>query len=87
MKVLEELWYGKIDTTEYDTSSCEEYKQLLEQVCRKEEEFRSTMSEEQKALFIQYTDAAQRYHALTDCLLFQSSFRLGAKMMLAVMED
>ena len=33
---LEELWYGNIDPTEYDTSSCKEYKKLLELICRNE---------------------------------------------------
>ena len=87
MRILEELWYGNIEPTEYDTSACREYKQLLEQVCRKEEILQATMGEEQKALFIQYTDAVQRYAALTDCLLFQSSFRLGARMMLEILEE
>ena len=87
MKILEELWCGNIEPTEYDTSACREYKQLLEQVCRKEETLQATLGEEQKALFIQYTDSVNRYHAITDCMLFQNSFRLGARMMLEVMEE
>ena len=87
MKILEKLWYGNIEPTEYDTSACREYKQLLEQVCRKEETLQATLGEEQKALFIQYTDSVNQYHAITDCMLFQNSFRLGARMMLEVMEE
>ena len=87
MGILEELWYGNIEPTEYDTSACREYKQLLEQVCRKEEALQAAMDAAQKALFIQYTDAVQRYQSLTDCLLFQSSFRLGARLMLEVLEE
>ena len=30
MRILEEFWYGNIEPTEYDTSSCKEYKKLLE---------------------------------------------------------
>ena len=37
MKLLEELWYGNIEPTEYDTSSCREYKELLQQIARKED--------------------------------------------------
>ena len=87
MKILEELWYGNIEPTEYDTASCREYKQLLEQVCRKEEILQATLGKEQKALFVQYTDSVNQYHAITDCMLFQNSFRLGARMMLEVMEE
>lgn len=25
MKILEEFWYGNIEPTDYDTSSCKEY--------------------------------------------------------------
>jgi hypothetical protein len=30
MKILAEFWYGNIEPTEYDTSSCKECKKLLE---------------------------------------------------------
>ena len=36
MRILEELWYGNIEPTEYDISSCKEYKKLLELICRNE---------------------------------------------------
>ena len=26
MRILEEFWYGNVEPTEYDTSSCKEYK-------------------------------------------------------------
>ena len=32
MRILEEFWYGNIEPTEYDTSSCKEYKKLLERM-------------------------------------------------------
>ena len=35
MRILEELWYGNIEPTEYDTSSNKEYKKLVELICRK----------------------------------------------------
>ena len=41
MKILEELWYGNIEPTEYDTSS-KEYKKLQELICRNEEKLRVT---------------------------------------------
>ena len=87
MKVLEELWYGNIEPTEYDTSSCEEYKKVLEQVCSSEENLQATMDSEQKTLFIKYTDSVNQYHAIIECMLFQNSFRLGARMMLEVLEE
>ena len=41
MRILEEFWYGNIEPTEYDTSSCKEYKKLLELICRNEEKLPS----------------------------------------------
>lgn len=87
MRILEEFWYGNIEPTEYDTSSRKEYKKLLELICRNEEKLRVTMTDEQKELFEKYTDCVSEYQAITDCLLFQNSFRLGARMMLEVMEE
>ena len=86
MKILAEFWYGNIEPTEYDTSSCKEYKKLLELICRNKEKLRATMTDEQKELFAKYTNWVREYQALTDCLIFQNSFKLGARMVLEVME-
>ena len=86
MRILEEFWYGNIEPTEYDTSSCKEYKKLLELICRNEEKLQATMTDEQKDLFEKYADCVQEYQTITDCLIFQNSFKLGARMMLEVME-
>ena len=87
MSLLEEFWYGSIEPMEYDTSSCKEYKKLLELICRNEEKLKATMTDEQKKLFSKYTDCVREYQTITDCLLFQNSFKLGARMMVEVMRD
>lgn len=85
MKLLEEFWYGNIEPTEYDTSS-KEYKKLQELICRNEEKLRAAMTDDQKELFEKYTDCVREYQTITDCLIFQNSFKLGARMMLEIME-
>lgn len=87
MRLLEEFWYGNIEPTEYDTNACQEYKEVLRLITRNEEKLLATMSDEQKELFSRNTDAVREYQTMAECLLFQSSFRLGAKMMLEVMEE
>ena len=37
MSVLEELWYGNLEPSEYSFSSSQEYKELLHLVSRNEE--------------------------------------------------
>ena len=87
MRILEEFWYGNIEPTEYDTSTCKEYKKLQEPICRNEEKLKATMTAEQKDLFEKYTDCIGEYRTITDCLIFQNGFKLGARMMLEVMEE
>ena len=87
MRILEEFWYGNIEPTEYDTSSCKEYKKLLELICRNEEKLQATMTDAQQELFSRYADSVREFQEMAECLLFQNSFRLGARMMLKVMEE
>ena len=86
MRLLEEFWYGNIEPTEYDTSS-KEYKKLQELICRNEEKLRATMSDEQKAVFEKYTDCIREFQTITDCLIFQNSIKLGARIAFEVMAE
>lgn len=52
-----------------------------------EKEGMATMTDEQKELFSRYTDVVREYQTMAECLLFQNSFKLGARMMLEVMEE
>jgi len=45
------------------------------------------MTDEQKELFSRYTDAVREHQMTTDYLIFQNGFKLGAKIMLEVMEE
>ena len=85
MKLLEEFWYGNIEPNEYDTNACKEYKEALRLITRNEERLQATMTDEQKELFAQYMDAVREYQTIAECFLFQTSFKLGARMMLEVM--
>ena len=86
MSILKEFWYGNIEPTEYDTNSSKEYKELLQLISRNEEKLLATMTDAQKDLFSRYQDCVREFQAMAECLLFQNSFRLGAKIMLDVMQ-
>ena len=86
MNILEEFWYGNIEPAEYDASPSKEYKEMLQLISRNEDRLLATMTDTQKELFSRYTDCVREYQAIAECLLFQNSFRLGARMMLAVLE-
>ena len=87
MRLLEEFWYGNIEPTEYDTSSCKEYIDALLLIAENEEKLLATMTDEQKDLFSRYTDAVREHQTMTECLLFQNSFKLGARMMVEILEE
>ena len=56
-------------------------------ISRNEEKLLATMTDDQKELFSRYTDAVREYQTMAECLLFRNSFKLGARMMLEVMEE
>ena len=71
----------------YDTSPCAEYKEALQLISRNEEKLQATMTDAQKELFSRYADSVREFQDMAECLLFQNSFRLGARMMLEVMVE
>jgi len=85
--VLDEFWYGNLEPAEYDTSPNPEYKELLHLISRNEEKLLATMTDDQKDLFSRYQNCVREFQAIAECLLFQNSFRLGARMMLEVMDE
>ena len=87
MRILEDLWYGNIEPTEYDTSPCAEYKEALQLISRNEEKLKATMTDSQRELFSRYSDSVREFQDMAECMLFQNSFPLGARMMLEVMEE
>ena len=87
MSVLEDFWYGNIEPSEYDTSSVKEYKEALLRISRNEESLQDTLTDAQRKLFSQYLDSVREFQDMAECLLFQNSFRLGARMMLEIMNE
>ena len=84
MNILEEFWYGNIEPAEYDISPSKEDKELLQLISRNEDKLLATMTDAQKELFTKYADCVREYQVMAECLLFQNSFRSGAKIMLDV---
>lgn len=87
MRILEEFWYGNIEPTEYNTFPCAEYREALQLISRNEENLQATMTDAQKELFSRYADSVREFQDMAECLLFQNSFRLGARMMLDILDE
>ena len=86
MNALEDFWYGNLDPAEYDANPSKEYKELVRLISRNEDKLLATMTDAQKELFFRYTDCVREFQAMAECLLFQNSFYLGARMIAAVFD-
>jgi hypothetical protein len=87
MRILEELWYGNIEPTEYGSSTSPEYKELRRLVDRNEIDLRATMTDAQKELFNRYLESVLEYQTMSELMLFQNSFKLGARLMAEIMTE
>ena len=87
MSILEEFWYRNIEPAEYDSAPSKEYKELLQLISRNEDKLLATMTDAQKELFTKYADCVREYQTMAENLLFQNSFRLGARMLLEIMKE
>lgn len=87
MRILEEFWYGNIEPTEFGSSPGQEYRELRRLVDRNETDLRATMTDAQTELFNRYLESVLEYQTLSELMLFQNSFKLGARLMVEVMEE
>ena len=87
MRILEELWYGNIEPTEYGSSKSPEYKELRRLVDRNETDLRATMTDTQKDLFNRYLESVLEYQTMSELMLFQNSFKLGARLAIEIMME
>jgi hypothetical protein len=79
MGFIEDLYYGNIDAQAYSPEFAAELKQKLNDLTELEKQISDTLTGEEKALFLNYTDKYIEFTAksLTDS--FASGFRFGAK--------
>ena len=55
-------------------------------ISRNEEKLLATMTDAQKDLFSRYQDCVREFQAMAECLLFQNSYRLGATILLEILQ-
>ena len=87
MKILEELWYGRINPSQRLQSNDKSTSDLTEQIVEKEDELAALLSDEAKEILNQMTDQQLDLSTLNERKAFISGFRLGARMMLEIMDE
>ena len=77
--IIEELFYGNLEPQELTTELTPRLKKKLRELVKKEEELTSKLSEEEKALFLNYTNAYNEFSSISISDGFVSGFRFGAR--------
>ena len=86
MRILEDLWYGKIIPWQKGIKS-EEYKTLMAQIAESEERLMGLLSEEAKDVYERLMEHQSEAVALEQREAFIRNFKLGARFALEVTDE
>lgn len=87
MHILEDLYTGNFRPGERSFKQNSQYSRALTQAVESGDALIKSLTEEQKKLFEEYMDAQREVNILTDCETFIYALKLGAKLMLDVLEN
>ena len=86
MKIIEDLYYGRISPYEMSISATPEYQKLKALADRNEDLLRESLSE-QKELLEKLIEFVTDISSISERDMFIAGFRLGVKLMIDVMQD
>ncbi len=87
MSILDELWSMDIAPAKKGYYTSREFISATEKVAEAEASFTELLSEEVKEAFDEYQLCQQDYMLLTDQVTFKKGFRLGAQIMLEILQE
>lgn len=87
MNILEEFWYGNINPQEQGKDNNKAVKELLNLMGRNRDQLQATMTAEQQGILEKYDDCVNEMYSLIETAIFTYAFRLGGRLMLAVLLD
>ena len=85
MTTLEDLYYGNISPWERDIKRGSRMDKLVKLICKNEEGFMSTLTEQQKETFERFKDCQSEICDLTARRAFTDGFILATRIMVEVM--
>ncbi|MCL2695901.1 MAG: hypothetical protein FWE69_06205 [Clostridiales bacterium] len=85
--ILEDLYFGNINPNENTWTRDSEYLQFGKVSVEAERALADRLEGETKKQFDRFVDATGHMHAIEASLRFAEGFRLGAKIMLAVLAE
>ena len=85
--IINEIWHGNVIPQEDSRTNSPEMKELLNYMARHHEELEKRFSDEQKATFERFHDCWSEYVSLAEEAIFTYAFKLGAQIMLDVLNS
>ena len=76
---IEDFYYGNIEPQEVSTTLRTELKRKLDLLSQAEEQLTSTLTDEEKELFIKYANQSSEFLCVSNADSFIAGFRLGAR--------
>lgn len=76
---IEDFYYGNIEPQEISTELRTELKKKLDLLSQVEEQLTSTLTDEEKELFIKYANQSSEFLCVSNADSFIVGFRLGAR--------
>ena len=87
MNVIKELWHGNIVPQDDSRNNSLEMKELMEYMARHHDDLLKSMTDEQKEIFEKFDDCWSEYMSLAEAAIFEYAFKLGANLILNVLEQ
>ena len=87
MKIIEDLYYGRIAPYEMSISATPEYQKLKVLADRNEDLLRESLSDEQRELLEKLIETVTDISSISERDMFIAGLRLGMKLMMDVMKD
>ena len=87
MKIIEDLYFGRISPYEMNISATPEYQKLKTLADRNENLLRESLFDEQKELLDKLIESVTDISSISERDMFIVGFRLGVKLMIDVMKD
>ena len=87
MKILADLYYGRVIPHEHGIKSGSEYEELLGRVIRHEDDLAATLTEQQKEIFGKYKDCKSDIDGMNELEAFINGFKLATKIMMEVVQS
>ena len=86
MTILEQLWYETLHPAEIIKKPTPEYSELTDLMGESEIKPLHLLTDEGKELFHKYSNSQSTLNDMNQCDIFINAFRLGARLMLEIME-